>query len=78
MDSQTNDLLLDFAQRWKLDGDYLRCRKCNRPHIASKADMPFSHMAGCKLEEKATQHPWLILRDILNGSAVFERKAEHQ
>lgn len=68
MNSETNNLLLEFSNHWKLDGDYLRCRKCNRPHIASMAHMPFSHMSGCKLESKATQHPWLRLRDILNGA----------
>lgn len=71
MGEPVNDSLLEFADHWKLDGDYLRCRKCNRPHIASKAAMPFVHMSGCKLEGKLTQHPWLLLRDILNGRAEY-------
>ena len=69
MGELVNDRLLDFSSDWKLDGDYLRCRSCNRPHIASKAAMPFCHMAGCRLDGKVDSHPWQLLRQILNEAA---------
>lgn len=67
MNSNTNNDLLGFDKHWKLDGDYLRCRKCNRPHIASRSDMAFVHMSGCKLEGVACDFPWQRLQQILNG-----------
>lgn len=70
MGEPVNDALLEFADYWKLDGDYLRCVKCKRPHIASKSDMPFVHMSGCKLAGKSDSHPWNLLRDILNGATA--------
>ncbi|MEF3066342.1 hypothetical protein [Pandoraea apista] len=55
---QMNSALCDFAKRWTLDGDYLRCRSCARPVIASRADMPFSHAHGCKAAKTAEAYPW--------------------
>lgn len=63
--SSMNDALCDFASRWVYDGDYLRCKKCKRPHIASKADMKFVHVSGCKAEETAEDYPWKVLIRIL-------------
>ena len=57
--SRINNALCGFATRWTLDGDYLRCRKCNRPHIASALEVPFNHKAGCKAEGNVESHPWL-------------------
>ncbi len=65
MGEPVNDALIDFSYHWKLDGDYLRCRKCNRPHIASKADMSFVHADDCKLAGKTDAHPWRSLCRIL-------------
>lgn len=65
MSNQINEALNEFSNHWKLDGDYLRCVKCNRPHIASMGLMPFVHQHGCKLEGKSSPHPWLLLREIL-------------
>lgn len=69
MNNVTNDLLMIFGNRWKLEGDWLRCRRCRRPHIASKADQEFSHRSGCIAEGNVETHPWLRLRDILTGEA---------
>ncbi|WP_321940016.1 hypothetical protein [Paraburkholderia sp. J8-2] len=62
---KTNDALCSFAGRWSVDGDYLRCVKCRRPHIASKADMDFDHAAGCKLASTSEVRPWRALLAIL-------------
>lgn len=60
-----NGDLCGFALRWKVDGDYLRCAKCNRPHIASRADMAFKHMAGCAKDSSKPTYPWRELIEIL-------------
>lgn len=62
---QMNSALCDFSMRWTLDGDYLRCRKCKRPIIASRADMPFSHASGCKAASTSEPHPWRVLARLL-------------
>lgn len=62
--SAMNNALCDFGDRWIMDGDYLRCRKCHRPHIASKADMDFQHAAGCKFAG-GDRRPWRRLVGIL-------------
>lgn len=68
-----NNELCGFAMRWVLDGDYLRCKKCKRPHIASAIDRPFEHAAGCNLAGTAEEFPWQsllrILRPIYQGKA---------
>jgi hypothetical protein len=58
-----NNALCDFARRWKLDGDWLVCKKCKRPHIASKADQRFVHESNCKADSET--HPWLTPMKIL-------------
>lgn len=57
---QMNDALIDFAKRWKVDGDYLRCTHCERPQIASRWREDFIHAAGC-LREDSEAFPWLAL-----------------
>ena len=59
-----NDSLCDFGTRWELDGDYLRCRKCKRPHIASRGLEAFTHAAGCK-NIGGESHPWKALLGLL-------------
>jgi hypothetical protein len=55
-----------FADRWKLDGDYLRCRCCNRPQQVSFALHDFPHAAGCK-GAKWEQDPWKTLSSLLTA-----------
>lgn len=62
---QMNNALCDFAMRWVVDGDYLRCKKCKRPHIASAIDRPFEHAAGCKMAATSELYPWRTLMAIL-------------
>lgn len=57
--------LCNFALLWKVDGDYLRCAKCKRPHIASRADMAFQHQAGCAKDSGKPTYPWRDLIEIL-------------
>jgi len=57
--------LCAFYMRWEADGDYLRCRKCKRPQIASYAEKNFPHAAGCKAVGHVEQRPWLALVDLL-------------
>lgn len=63
--SEMNDQLLGFCERWYLDGDYLRCRACDRPQIASRANEPFVHADGCKNGLGAERKPWIDLHRII-------------
>jgi hypothetical protein len=58
--------LNDFANRWELDGDYIRCRACNRPQIVSCALWDFRHAAGCR-NESAERNPWLSLSGLITA-----------
>lgn len=60
-----NGDLCEFAQRWKLDGDYLRCRSCRRPQLAGYHHLPFQHAAGCEAAERCEPHPWQTLVALL-------------
>lgn len=61
-----NNALCQFARRWRVDGDYVRCSKCKRAHIASEADMDFVHSAGCTNAGKVEAKPWRTLLSILS------------
>lgn len=52
--------LNDFADRWELDGDLIRCRRCNRAQQTSWMNHDFSHAAECRTAE-AERTPWLTL-----------------
>lgn len=75
-----NNSLLDFARRWKLDGDYLRCLKCNAPHLAGYHDKPMIHNPGCVAAAKAETHPWqtlaALLRPVTARLSVIDGDAE--
>ena len=73
-DSEAEDPLIDFASRWYLDGDYLRCRLCHRPQIIGCGDQDFPHVAGCKGEE-SERNPWKTLADLINAR-IESRTAE--
>ncbi|MFY3461069.1 hypothetical protein ACOTJD_30880 [Achromobacter xylosoxidans] len=60
-----NAELCAFYMRWEADGDYLRCRKCKRPQIASYAEKGFPHAAGCKAVGNVEQRPWLALVELM-------------
>lgn len=66
-----NDLLREFAERFTLDGDYLRCRECNRPQIASRESEEFVHAASCKLSVSGGR-PWVELQAILVQPAAAQ------
>ena len=53
-----------FAKRWALDGDYIRCRACNRPQQVSWALHDFPHAAGCA-NEGVDINPWKTLAGII-------------
>lgn len=56
--------LCEFARRWSLDGDYLRCRSCKRPQLAGYHHLPFQHADGCRQQYWET-HPWQVLVRLL-------------
>jgi hypothetical protein len=58
--------LNDFANRWELDGDYIRCRACNRPQQVSWMLHAFPHAAECP-NAAAEINPWLTLSSLINA-----------
>jgi len=70
-----NQLLLDFASDWTLDGDLLRCRSCNRAQIASRQDEDFVHRSDCE-KNRTGGRPWTVLQSILltmpSGQSVMD------
>lgn len=61
--------LNDFADRWELDGDYIRCRTCTRPQIVSLMHHDFHHAAGCRLAS-SEQKPWKTLIALLWAEGI--------
>jgi len=61
----TNDQLGAFGTVWKLNGDWLTCRGCDRSLLASRNGDLIDHKAGCKFSGQ--QHPWKLLTRILTG-----------
>ncbi|HPG94997.1 MAG TPA: hypothetical protein PLR28_10625 [Dokdonella sp.] len=60
-----NAALCDFAKRWVVDGDYLRCVGCKRPILASFGSA-FRHADGCLVGRgKCEGKPWEALVHIL-------------
>jgi len=68
--SLMNGGLCKFGTHWGLDGDYLRCRACKRPQIASCAHMDFPHAAWCEVANDVEAHPWLTLIGLLKPIAI--------
>lgn len=67
MNCDDNDKLLEFGRKWKLDGDWMVCKKCKRPIIASRDGEELPHADGCKQPNE--QHPWRQLREIIAPAA---------
>jgi hypothetical protein len=61
--------LNDFADRWALDGDLIRCRRCNRGQHTSWAHHDFQHAAGCR-NEQAEGDPWKVLLGMINAQIM--------
>jgi len=62
-------MLLEFADRFHLDGDLLRCTSCNRGIVASRQDEDFVHAPSCNLR-MVKGRPWSTLQAILAGPLV--------
>ena len=58
--------LNDFARRWELDGDYIRCRCCNRPQQISWALHGFPHAGFCA-NQGAEPNPWKSLAGLITA-----------
>jgi hypothetical protein len=64
---ENNGLLCSFASRWKMDGDYIRCRTCKQPQLTSYADNDFPHSSDCRVKDVPTmeRRPWLTYVELL-------------
>lgn len=67
--------LIDFADRWELDGDYIRCRACNRPQQVSWALHDFPHASGCRAEG-GEPTPWVTLNSLIIAQLVKAKAPE--
>ncbi len=63
--AEANGKLCSFSMRWELDGDYMRCRICQRPQLTSYGRYPFPHLDGCKGALAHEAHPWITLLQLL-------------
>lgn len=63
--SDINGELCAFSNRWRHDGDYMRCRVCKRPQITSCMDMPFPHAESCGVAADVARHPWRSYLEII-------------
>ena len=63
--AEANGKLCSFSMRWVLDGDYMRCRICQRPQLTSYARYPFPHVAGCKGAKAHEAHPWVTFVQLM-------------
>lgn len=63
--AEANGKLCSFSMRWELDGDYMRCRICQRPQLTSYARYPFPHVDGCKGAQAHEVHPWITFVQLL-------------
>jgi hypothetical protein len=61
--------LNDFADRWEVDGDCIRCRGCNRPQQASWMHHDFPHVAGCRYSD-AERNPWKTLASLITAQSA--------
>jgi len=71
-----NDSLRAFGVLFKLDGDLLRCRLCNRGIVASRADEDMAHEFGCDARNQL--RPWARLRAILSQNRCAEEITENR
>lgn len=60
-----NGDLCDFSTRWKIDGDYMRCRTCKRNQLASDVTGEFLHSSACSAAETSEAQPWAVFLYII-------------
>lgn len=74
--TETTDLqvnpLIDFADRWQLDGDYIRCKHCQRPQQISWLHHEFPHRAWCHNIGK-DMNPWKTLAGLITAETAKAR-----
>lgn len=61
--------LIDFADRWEVDGDYIRCRSCRRPQQTAWLHHDFNHLAGCRNTD-SERNPWKTLGGLITAQIV--------
>jgi len=63
--AEANGKLCSFSMRWELDGDYMRCRTCQRPQLTNYARYSFPHADSCQGAPTYETHPWITLLQLL-------------
>ena len=60
-------LFKEFSKTWLLDGDILRCKKCNRGIHVSRMIEDFQHHPDCD-NNKENRNPWYYLFCLLKSA----------
>ena len=68
--------LNDFANRWKIDGDYIRCRNCDRPQQVSWALHDFPHASHCRRSDGFEINPWKTLAGLITAQIMRAKEPE--
>ena len=74
--SSVNNMLCSFSQRWKLDGDYFRCKGCGCPQIASKIGGKYLHAEFCNLASRTDACPWVAFMTITQPLAAMAKRVQ--
>lgn len=67
--------LNDYAARWEVDGDCIRCRRCQRTQQISWMLHDFHHQSGCR-NSASERNPWLTLSSLITAVAIQPTKPE--
>ncbi|MBH1853063.1 hypothetical protein I5V61_12385 [Stenotrophomonas maltophilia] len=78
---EANAALCEFAGRWNMDGDYIRCRKCDRAQLTNYAHFQFQHARDCAVASTSDPHPWVtfvrLVTPIIEAVEKAEKAAPH-
>lgn len=75
MTRDNNEALTALFKLWAWEADWMTCKACKRPLIASRDGEPLRHEQGCENAEH--KHPWADLRTAMGPEdkalELFER-----
>lgn len=65
--------LIDFSDRWQLDGDYIRCLHCRQSQQAQWMHHDFLHADRCLCSGRERK-PWRTLSKLIAAERVTAKK----
>lgn len=61
-----DQIMMDIAYRWSVNGDLITCRLCGRAIVASRHDEEFLHKSDCRNADR--RKPWQEFRRAINAA----------